>query len=163
MAFIPKMPSLGLMLEYPIFQTYNKRKNAENEPVDFEKHHAEMEQFKEDFIYPKMRDVEDQIGMCVLSHLNHRNMLMCRSFDDWMYCIDQYAGNDLLWLNPQGELLDAATMTKGQRRDNPFKEKKRFNNTVFGERISRIEVEEEDEEEEAERLPNKKEREELEG
>lgn len=67
------MPALGLMLEYPIFETYNKRIQNESKkspddkdyrpPIDFEVHRQKIEQFKEEFIYPKMRDVEDRSGM----------------------------------------------------------------------------------------------------
>jgi tRNA pseudouridine38-40 synthase len=72
MVFIPKMPALGLMLEYPIFDSYNDRINAVKAgpsspeyrpPIDFEVHRDKIEQFKNEYIFPKMRDVENQIGM----------------------------------------------------------------------------------------------------
>lgn len=93
---------------------------------------------------------------------------MTRRFDAWIRSVDKYTGNDLLYLNPNGILPDAAVIVKGERRANPFREKKRFDTTVFPEdRISKIEIdeaEEADEDEEEEVLPtSKKEREELEG
>lgn len=162
-AFIPKMPALGLLLEYPIFDNYNKKIAASNaklkpedpeyrEPIDFEVHREKIEQFKQDFIYSRMRSIESQSGL----------------FDAWIRSLDKYQGNDLLYLNPKGTLPDAAVIKRGERRANPFREKKRFDTTVFPEgRISKIEIdeaEEADEDEDEEVLPaNKKEREEMEG
>lgn len=58
---IPKAPSLGLLLERPVFDSYNKR--AQNElskgPVDFDKYKKEMDEFKQEHIYERMyRDEE---------------------------------------------------------------------------------------------------------
>ena len=55
------------------------------------------------------------------------------SFDAWMHYIDKYVGNDLLWLNGKGELPNAAEIIKGEHRVNPFKERRRFDTTVFPE------------------------------
>jgi tRNA pseudouridine38-40 synthase len=71
MVFIPKMPSLGLLLEYPIFDAYNRKIAFGNEklqstepdyrlPIDFEVHRTEMELFKEQHIYSRMRTIEDK-------------------------------------------------------------------------------------------------------
>lgn len=93
--------------------------------------------------------------------------MICR-FDAWIRSVDKYTGNDLLYLGPKGVLPDAAVTVRGERRVNPFREKKRFDTTIFPEgRISKIEIDEaEDADEDAEEevLPtSKKEREELEG
>lgn len=48
-----------------------------------------------------------------------------------MRSVDAYAGNDLLYLNPKGTIPPAAIIKKGERRENPFKEKKRFDATSF--------------------------------
>ncbi|KIP03414.1 hypothetical protein PHLGIDRAFT_497204 [Phlebiopsis gigantea 11061_1 CR5-6] len=139
-AFVPKMPALGLMLEYPIFETYNKRiQNESNKstddkdyraPIDFELHREKIEQFKEEFIYPKMRDVEDRSGI----------------FDAWLRSIDKYEGSDLLWLGPKGILPDAAVIQRGKHRTQPFREKKRFDATSFPEgRIEEMDAEDEEE------------------
>jgi tRNA pseudouridine38-40 synthase len=45
--------------------------------------------------------------------------------------VDSYAGNDLLYLNPKGVIPPAAIIKKGARRENPFREKKKFNATSF--------------------------------
>ena len=66
------MPALGLLLEYPIFESYNNRissikvdpSSPEYRPkIDFEVYRDKIERFKEENIFPKMRDVEHQTGM----------------------------------------------------------------------------------------------------
>ncbi|EKM50013.1 uncharacterized protein PHACADRAFT_153289 [Phanerochaete carnosa HHB-10118-sp] len=162
-AFIPKMPALGLLLEYPIFDSYNKKIEGTNAslklddpeyrlPIDFEIHREKIEKFKQGFIYSRMHSIESQSGL----------------FDAWIRSLDKYQGNDLLYLTSKGVLPDSAVIKRGERRSDPFREKKRFDATVFPEgRVSKIEIEEAeeaDEDEEEEVLPaNKKEREELEG
>ncbi|KAJ7066326.1 pseudouridine synthase [Mycena amicta] len=137
--FIPKMPALGLLLEQPIFDSYNTRVGNANEqlkegeadndyrpPVDFEKHKAEMEAFKEEWIYRNMRMVEERDGL----------------FDAWIRMVDSYGGTDLLYLNPRGTIPAAAVIqlpplaegkTKGKERyrKGGFREKKLFDATSF--------------------------------
>jgi tRNA pseudouridine38-40 synthase len=58
---IPKAPSLGLLLERPVFDSYNKRASSEHgkEPLDFGKYEKEMEEFKQREIYERIyRDEE---------------------------------------------------------------------------------------------------------
>jgi tRNA pseudouridine38-40 synthase len=83
--FVPKMPSLGLLLEHPIFDSYNTKVaniNVKLEvdspdyrpPIDFEIYRDKMEQFKQHFVYDDMRMTEDRDGMYVLfqpSSLDH--------------------------------------------------------------------------------------------
>ncbi|KAK7895121.1 tRNA pseudouridine synthase 1 [Exophiala xenobiotica] len=59
---IPKAPSLGLLLERPVFDTYNKRAKNEmaKEPIDFDKFKTEMEAFKQAQIYERMYHDEEQ-------------------------------------------------------------------------------------------------------
>ena len=72
--FIPKMPSLGLLLEEPLFNSYNGRMAVGNEklqptdadyrpPIDFEIHREKIDAFKEEFIYKNMRGIEDMSGL----------------------------------------------------------------------------------------------------
>jgi len=64
-----------------------------------------------------------------------------------MQTIDNYSGNDLLYLNPKGFVPSQAVINKGERRENPFKEKKRFNATSFSlENEKLIDLPDEDEE-----------------
>ena len=69
--FIPKMPSLGLLLEEPLFASYNGRMEKINEklkpddaeyrpPIDFDQYRDKIVAFKEEFIYKNMRQIEDQ-------------------------------------------------------------------------------------------------------
>lgn len=68
------MPALGLLLEYPIFETYNARVANANEgldpsddkyrsPIDFEIHRARIDAFKQEYIYENMRAIEDRDAM----------------------------------------------------------------------------------------------------
>ncbi|KAL7280704.1 hypothetical protein ACG7TL_005644 [Trametes sanguinea] len=124
--FVPKMPALGLLLEYPIFESYNRRVAAINAklqpgdpeyraPIDFEVHRAQLDEFKQKFIYAKMRSIEDQFGI----------------FDGWIRSIDAYAGHDLEYLNPKGIIPQSAVIKRGEFRNNPFREKKRYDATSF--------------------------------
>ncbi|KAL1734023.1 pseudouridine synthase, partial [Schizophyllum commune] len=71
--FIPKMPSLGLLLEHPIFDSYNRKAKAESKgapgdaeyraPIDFDQYAEAIRAFKEEFIYKNMRAVEDRDGL----------------------------------------------------------------------------------------------------
>ena len=69
---IPKMPALGLLLECPVFETYNRKVTTANErmrdpndpehrqPIDFEVHREIIEEFKSEHIYRQMRTIEDR-------------------------------------------------------------------------------------------------------
>lgn len=72
---IPKMPALGLLLEYPLFHTYNVKitksqlANAQPDspeyrpPLDFAQHEEKMTAFKQKYIYDNMREIEDRKGL----------------------------------------------------------------------------------------------------
>jgi tRNA pseudouridine38-40 synthase len=75
--FIPKMPSLGLLLEEPIFGSYNARMSTINEKlepdnpdyrpaIEFGPYKAQIEEFKDQFIYKNMREIEDRDFLYVL-------------------------------------------------------------------------------------------------
>jgi tRNA pseudouridine38-40 synthase len=85
---IPKSPALGLLLEEPVFENYNKKVVAANakskdavasgsketeddgehaansvrEPIDFEKYKTTIDTFKEKYIYDAMQKTEDEQG-----------------------------------------------------------------------------------------------------
>lgn len=72
--FVPKMPSLGLLLEEPLFDSYNQRMsviNSKLEPkdpeyrplIDFDLYRDQIDAFKDKFIYSTMRGVEDRDGL----------------------------------------------------------------------------------------------------
>ena len=65
------MPSLGLLLEHPIFESYNRKVETVNENlssedaefrplIDFDLHREEIEKFKQTHIYDRMREAEDR-------------------------------------------------------------------------------------------------------
>ncbi|KIJ65635.1 hypothetical protein HYDPIDRAFT_88408 [Hydnomerulius pinastri MD-312] len=126
MVLVPKMPALGLLLEYPIFQSYNNRISSVNERekwdssnpffrenIDFEQYREAIDDFKQKFIYDGMRATEDQHGI----------------FDAWIRYVDNYEGNDLLYFNPRGIIPTAAVITKKGKRPKPFRENRRFDIT----------------------------------
>lgn len=59
---IPKAPSLGLLLERPVFDSYNKRAKSElnKGPISFDEYTTEMDAFKQKFIYERMYHDEER-------------------------------------------------------------------------------------------------------
>ena len=59
---IPKAPSLGLLLERPIFESYNKRAKGDfgKETIDFDKYKKEMDEFKQREIYERIYRNEEK-------------------------------------------------------------------------------------------------------
>ncbi|KAI1306371.1 pseudouridine synthase [Xylaria venustula] len=59
---IPKAPSLGLLLERPVFDTYNKRatENLGLEELNFANHEKEIQAFKEEHIYRHIFELEEK-------------------------------------------------------------------------------------------------------
>ena len=157
------MPALGLLLEYPIFDGYNRKAAALSgnldpsdsnyrPPINFEVHHEQMEKFKAEHIYARMREIEEEEAVYVLqSELRIERRSHCPSFDAWIRHIDAYSGDDLLWLNSKGIIPTAAVIQKGALRQNRFKERKRFNATdrSVGASVSVDDEEAEESEEEA--------------
>jgi tRNA pseudouridine38-40 synthase len=62
---IPKAPSLGLLLERPVFNSYNKRAKHDlgREAIDFDKFRKEMDEFKQREIYERMYRDEEKDNM----------------------------------------------------------------------------------------------------
>ncbi|GJJ13518.1 hypothetical protein Clacol_007772 [Clathrus columnatus] len=122
---VPKAPALGLLLERPLFESYNRKVKEANEKlsssadpayrsiIDFDPHQDMIEQFKQDQIYSRMRAQEGKEA----------------TFDAWIRSIDTYSGRDLLYLNQKGVIPPSIVLNKGERRPNPFREKKRFDAT----------------------------------
>lgn len=147
--FIPKMPSLGLLLEEPIFASYNNRMNTVNQnlkadspdyrpAIDFEPYRKQIEEFKNQFIYKNMREIEDRDGLYVFHFFRFETLNIFLfpihlRFDAWIRMVDNYAGNDLLYFNPEGTVPDAAVIKKGERREHPFRERRVFDATSFSE------------------------------
>ena len=60
---IPKAPSLGLLLERPVFDVYNEKlEQFGREKIDFCRHEKEMEEFKQREIYERIFREEERDG-----------------------------------------------------------------------------------------------------
>lgn len=57
---IPKAPGLGLLLERPVFDTYNERFAGQRQKLDFGKYETEMEEFKQREIYERIFREEER-------------------------------------------------------------------------------------------------------
>lgn len=59
---IPKAPGLGLLLERPVFDSYNEKIAGQNDrnPIGFEKYEEEMEEFKQWEIYERIFREEER-------------------------------------------------------------------------------------------------------
>ncbi|RAL02290.1 pseudouridine synthase PUS2 [Aspergillus ibericus CBS 121593] len=71
---IPKAPGLGLLLERPVFNSYN-RKTLETgkEPIDFDKHADTINEFKQREIYDRIfrEEEESNAFSAFFGHLDH--------------------------------------------------------------------------------------------
>jgi tRNA pseudouridine38-40 synthase len=77
---VPKAPALGLLLEQPLFESYNRRVadinaklEGEEDPtyrpaIDFERHRTTIDQFKQEQIYSRMRTQEESDATQVELH-----------------------------------------------------------------------------------------------
>ncbi|EED21877.1 tRNA pseudouridine synthase, putative [Talaromyces stipitatus ATCC 10500] len=85
---IPKAPGLGLLLEHPIFDSYNNRaaKDFNKETIDFAKYEKEMNEFKQREIYDRIfREEEESNAFGIF--FNH---------------VDHYPANTFLYLTSGG-------------------------------------------------------------
>ena len=62
---IPKAPSLGLLLERPVFDNYNKRAKNDygKEPLKFDKYETELNAFKQKEIYERIYQDEQSMNL----------------------------------------------------------------------------------------------------
>ncbi|CAG8135910.1 unnamed protein product [Penicillium salamii] len=71
---IPKAPGLGLLLERPIFDAYNKKAQGnERSPIDFGRWETAMNEFKQREIYDRIfREEEERAGFgSFFNHIDH--------------------------------------------------------------------------------------------
>jgi tRNA pseudouridine38-40 synthase len=59
---IPKVPGLGLLLDHPVFESYNKVQapKFEREKLDFDKFKDQIDAFKKEFIYQHIYEEEER-------------------------------------------------------------------------------------------------------
>ncbi|KIO26619.1 hypothetical protein M407DRAFT_15026 [Tulasnella calospora MUT 4182] len=123
---VPMAPALGLLLEQPLFGSYNDRVRSENaalekqkvsdeekanrrrDEIDFSKHQKDIGEFKLKLIYERMREEEAKSNV----------------FNRWIQLIDYYQGEDLAYLNAKGTIVQAAIIKKGERRQNALSQRK---------------------------------------
>ncbi|EDO14442.1 hypothetical protein Kpol_228p5 [Vanderwaltozyma polyspora DSM 70294] len=75
---IPKAPALGLLLESPVFEGYNKRlEKFGYNPIDFSKFQKEMDAFKMKHIYDKIykEEVDENVFNAFFSYIDSFNMV----------------------------------------------------------------------------------------
>ncbi|POR32814.1 tRNA pseudouridine synthase 1 [Tolypocladium paradoxum] len=95
---IPKAPGLGLLLERPVFENYNRRaKDSLGRPeIDFDQYDEKLQAFKDKHIYTRIFDVEEKEN----------------TFHAFFNQIDQFKSNHFLWLTAGGlavaEILKSA-------------------------------------------------------
>ncbi|CAI4218088.1 unnamed protein product [Parascedosporium putredinis] len=85
---IPKAPALGLLLERPVFQSYNSKATGtlEREPIDFAKYDDAIEPFKREHIYTRIFEHEER---------EH-------TFHGFYQQIDSFRSDFFLWITPGG-------------------------------------------------------------
>ncbi|CCU82116.1 tRNA pseudouridine synthase [Blumeria hordei DH14] len=85
---IPKAPGLGLLLERPVFTTYNQRAVTElgREKIDFDKYRTEIDEFKQREIYDRIFREEEQ---------DHQ-------FHSFFHHIDQHKSDYFMWVTAGG-------------------------------------------------------------
>ncbi|KAL7920921.1 pseudouridine synthase [Trichoderma austrokoningii] len=100
---IPKMPGLGLLLERPVFENYNKRatETLGREDIDFDRYEEKLEAFKQEQIYSRIFGVEEKEN----------------SFHSFFSQIDQFRSNHFLWLTAGGMKVATIDKANGKLQD----------------------------------------------
>ncbi|KAI8906032.1 pseudouridine synthase [Gorgonomyces haynaldii] len=83
---IPKAPALGLLLERPLFDSYNTR--MPEAPVDFTPYQDQIEEFKKKYIYEHIYEVDQRDA----------------EFLKWLRTVDRTPDEIGWWLQPDGTL-----------------------------------------------------------
>ncbi|KAI1637175.1 pseudouridine synthase [Biscogniauxia mediterranea] len=98
---IPKAPGLGLLLERPVFENYNKRavESLNLAPLDFGAYEKEIRQFKDEQIYRRIFELEEKEN----------------SFHTFFHQIDNFKSDYFLWATAGG--LEAAHTRVGPSAD----------------------------------------------
>ncbi|KAH7329459.1 tRNA pseudouridine synthase [Stachybotrys elegans] len=101
---IPKAPGLGLLLERPVFENWNRKATEElgKDPIDFDRYSEELEAFKHKEIYSRIFDVEEKEN----------------SFHTFYQQLDQFKSTHFLWLSAGG----VAVTELGQSSDSKTQE-----------------------------------------
>ncbi|KAI7856226.1 pseudouridine synthase [Circinella umbellata] len=98
---IPKAPALGLLLERPIFGSYNrhakdeKKQQAVRDGIDFDVYKDTIDAFKREWIYKKIFEEERENAV----------------FDQFISYVDCAMGKDYSYLNSEGIIPEEALIT----------------------------------------------------
>ncbi|OBT79777.1 hypothetical protein VF21_01514 [Pseudogymnoascus sp. 05NY08] len=97
---IPKAPGLGLLLERPVFDSYNKRavEDLQREKIDFTKYEAEINEFKQREIYERIYREEEKENQ----------------FHTFFHHIDHYRSEYFLWVTSTGISAAKQALGKGE-------------------------------------------------
>ncbi|KAB5515526.1 pseudouridine synthase [Coniochaeta sp. 2T2.1] len=89
---IPKAPGLGLLLERPVFEEYNKKAKLEfnRDPIDFGNYEEKIQEFKDREIYRRMFEAEENDN----------------AFHIFFHQLDNFKTDYFLWVTADG--LEAA-------------------------------------------------------
>ena len=114
---IPKAPGLGLLLEAPVFESYNERavKEFQRETIDFNKYTKEMLEFKQREIYDRIFREEEKDHQYVLASMLRGMKLMYDRFHDFFHHVDHYRTDYFLWVTASG--LSAAKQNHARKGD----------------------------------------------
>ncbi|GKT52924.1 tRNA pseudouridine38-40 synthase A [Colletotrichum tofieldiae] len=98
---IPKAPGLGLLLERPVFDAYNRRAkdNFGKETIDFSKYDDKLQAFKDKQIYQRIFEVEEQEN----------------TFHIFFQQVDNFKSDYFLWLTAGGIDAGAIRTAKGEK------------------------------------------------
>ncbi|RIA92015.1 pseudouridine synthase [Glomus cerebriforme] len=97
---IPKAPALGLLLERPVFDSYNRKsRDKGKELIDYDIYQDQIDKFKDRFIYSKIYEEE----------------LAENTFQNWLNAIDQHTERDYGYLNQEGIIPESSIVKHGER------------------------------------------------
>ncbi|CAG8660956.1 7468_t:CDS:10 [Gigaspora margarita] len=97
---IPKAPALGLLLDQPVFKSYNKKAiDNGKELIEFDIYKDKIDAFKEKFIYSKIYAEE----------------FSEYTFQNWLNSIDYHTERDYGYLNHEGEIPECAIVNSNEK------------------------------------------------
>ncbi|KAJ2689516.1 tRNA pseudouridine synthase 1 [Coemansia spiralis] len=100
---VPKAPSLGLLLESPVFDGYNSRADKQvqgvTSPVTFEPYQKTIDEFKQRFIYDAI--IRTEMADCV--------------FDGWVNSVEVFP-EQYTYINKDGVIPESAIVVPGSER-----------------------------------------------
>lgn len=102
---IPKAPGLGLLLERPIFDAYNKKAEGnERSPIDFGRWETELNEFKQREIYDRIfREEEERAGYVIETPSFCGNDTdLYYSFGSFFNHIDHFPADHFLYVTSGG-------------------------------------------------------------